>query len=438
MSCTRHEIMEFVKENEVKFIRLSFCDIFGQKKNIAIMARELEQVLENGMPFDGGAVAGFAGTARSDLVLMPDLNTMAALPWRPGPGRVLRFFCDIKTPEGTSFPLDSRCVLKNAVEKAAERGYGCTVGAECEFTLFKTDESGDPTAIPIDRGGYLDIAPLDRGEDIRREICLTLEEMGIYPETSHHERGHGQNEIDFRPGDALSCADNFLTFKNVVRAIASRNGLHASFMPKPIAEAPGNGLHVNLSLSQDGVNIFKNTNEGHSAAAESFIAGILAMAPEITLFLNPLANSYERLGRLEAPGYVSWSHQNRSQLIRIPAASGEKVRLELRSPDPAVNPYTAFALIIAAGFHGIDGGLRLPRPVNADLYKDRETAQRLIPLPPSLNEAIEIAKGSSFARAVIGQELFSKYICLKEKEAAETALPPDGSEAYRKKYFGII
>ncbi|MCL2068693.1 MAG: glutamine synthetase family protein [Oscillospiraceae bacterium] len=439
MNGTAHEVLEFVKENDIKFIRLSFCDILGGKKNIAIMADELEQAFESGVSFDAHAIRGFREVTRSDLFLFPDPGTLAVLPWRPGSGRVARFFCDIKKPDGSPFLHDGRILLKQAVERAAKLGYVCKVGAECEFYLFKTDENGDPANIPFDKGGYLDMAPLDRGEDIRREICLTLEEMGITPESSHHEQGPGQNEIDFKFGDAVANADNFQTFKYVVKAIAARNGLFASFMPKPIPGSPGSGVHVNLSLIKDGVNVFKNASEGHSKTAESFIAGILSRTPEITLFLNPISNSYERFGEFEAPKYVSWSHQNRSQLIRIPAAAGDKVRMELRSPDPAMNPYLSFALLIAAGLDGVEGGMELPPAVDADLYTaDKSVTNPLTPLPDSLEKAILLAENSAFVKGVLGDGLLEKFLALKKAEAAQYNAAKDKSEFYMERYFGII
>jgi glutamine synthetase len=317
--------------------------------------------------------------------------------------------------------MDSRQILKRATEKCAALGFVCMIGAECEFYLFKTDENGAPTSITVDKGGYLDIAPLDKSEDIRREISLTLEEIGIKPETSHHEQGPGQNEIDFKYSDALSSADNLISFKTMVRKIAARNGLFASFLPKPIKNAAGSGLHVNLSLSQMGKNIFKSNGE-HSKIAESFIAGILAKTREMTLFLNPLANSYERFGAYEAPKYVSWSHRNRSQLVRIPTATGEKVRMELRSPDPSINPYLAFALILEAGLEGIEQKLTLPPEVNADLYSaPQEITNSLEQLPQSLSEAMELARNSEFVRRVVGSELLDSFLKIKETETKFTS-----------------
>ena len=410
MNSTVQEVLGFVKENDVKFIRLGFCDIFGTQKSIQIMASELEYAFENGISFDAHAIIGFRDIVHSDLLLFPDPVTMVVLPWRPGPGRVMRFFCDIRNPDGSVFSKDCRFVLKRVVERAQKMGYSCKMGAECEFYLFKLDENGKRTTT-LDNGGYLDIAPLDKGQDIRREICLTLEEMGIQPETSLHEYGPGQNEIGFKFSDALECADNLQTFKTVVKTIAARNGLDASFKPKPLAKAAGNALHINLSLAKDGVNVFKNAKDGHSKIAESFIAGILAKTPEITLFLNPIENSYERFGEFEAPKYVSWSHQNRSQLVRIPAAIAEKVRMELRSPDTALNPYIAFALILSAGLDGIENKLPLPPAVDADLYTaDESITKSLTPLPNSFEKSMSLAAHSAFAKGVLGDELFAQYV----------------------------
>lgn len=440
MNSTASEVLEFVKENDVKFIRLVFCDPFGNQKNISIMADELPSAFESGVSFDAHAIRGFRDVTHSDLFLFPEPATLAVLPWRPGSGRVARFYCDIKNPDGTAFSHDGRYILKRVIEKCERMGYICNIGTECEFYLFKTDDNGEPAFTTLDRGGYFDISPLDKGEDVRREICLTLEEMGVHPEASHHEQGPGQNEIDFKFGDALSAADNLLTFKTVVKAIAARSGLFASFMPKPILDAAGSGLHVNVSLAQNGMNIFKNAAKGeHSLIVESFIAGILAKTPEITLFLNPLANSYERFGSYEAPKYVSWSHQNRSQLIRIPAAIGEKVRMELRSPDPSINPHIAFALILAAGLDGIENALPLPSAVDTDLYTaDKSVTNTLVPLPDSLDRAICLARNSELVRRVVGEELLHKYLTIKEAEVAAFTAANDKAAFYRERYFSVV
>ncbi len=439
MTNTANEVLEFVKENDVKFIRLAFCDPFGVQKNISIMPDELPSAFENGISFDASAIKAFRDVTKSDLLLFPDPATLSVLPWRPGPGRVVRFFCNIKNPDNSVFTRDSRYILKQAIKRCEDMGYGCQIGAECEFYLFKTDENGEPTQNTLDYGSYLDIAPLDKGENIRREICLCLEEMGLKPETSHHEQGPGQNEIDFKYSDALSSADNLLTFKSVVKAIAERNGLFASFMPKPLLAQSGSGLHINISLSQNGFNIFKNKDGEHSKIAESFIAGILAKTPEITLFLNPIANSYERFGKFEAPKYVSWSHQNRSQLVRIPAAIGEKVRMELRSPDPTVNPYLAFALIIEAGINGISQALPLPPVVNVDLYKAYDSLTReLVLLPDSLEAAIKLAENSELVKSVVGEDMLAKYIMFKKEEAALFGEAKDKEIFYKDRYFRFV
>lgn len=439
MTNTANEVIEFVKENDVKFIRLAFCDLFGTQKNISIMPDELPSAFENGVSFDASAIKGFRDVTMSDLLLFPDPSTLTVLPWRPGPGRVVRFFCDIKNPDKSIFTHDSRYILKRVIKRCEDMGYISKIGAECEFYLFKTDENGEPTENTLDYGGYLDIAPLDKGENIRREICLCLEEMGLRPEASHHEQGPGQNEIDFKFSDALNSADNLLTFKSVVKAIAARNGLYASFMPKPIRGESGNGLHTNISLSQSGFNIFKNKDGEHSKVAESFIAGVLQKAPEITLFLNPIANSYERFGEFEAPKYVSWSHQNRSQLVRIPAAIGEKVRMELRSPDPSLNPYLAFALIISAGLNGIENALPLPPAVDADLYKaDVSITENLALLPDSLDKSIALAENSEFIKNVLGDEMLRKYITFKKEEAANYRSAEDKNSFYKERYFKFV
>lgn len=440
MTNTIQDVLEFVNENDVKFVRLAFCDLMGFEKNLSIMSSELQSAFEHGVSIDGSAIKGFCDVTRSDLLLFPDPTTLMVLPWRPGPGRVVKFYCDIKNPDRSDFLFDSRLLLKRAIKRCEAMGFVCKIGAECEFYLFKTDDNGEPTAEPLDKGDYLDISPIDKGANIRREICLCLEEMGLYPETSHHERGPGQNEIDFKFSDALPCADNFLSFKSVVKAIASRNGLFASFLPKPIPRESGSGLHVNISLSQNGLNIFKAIDNNQVKAAESFIAGILERIVEMTLFLNPIPNSYERFGSFEAPKYVSWSHQNRSQLIRIPAATKqERVRMELRSPDPSLNPYLAFALIINAGLDGIEKKLILPPPQNIDFFKANEAELKDIRiLPGDLLNAIEIAEASDFVEKVVGKELVTNYIAMKKIEIEKYLNAIDKEAYYQDIYFKKI
>lgn len=435
MNQSDSEVLEFVAENDVKFVRLSFCDLFGVQKNIAIMAERLPKVFRHGLAFDASAVAGFGSVECSDLFLMPESSGVAILPWRPSHERVMRLYCAVKNPDGSDFEGDSRYILKQAVRRAADMGYFCRVGTECEFYLFRTDENDQPTKIPFDRGSYADITPLDRSENVRREICLSLEEMGLGPESSHHERGPGQNEVDFCYSDPLSAADNFLTFKSVAKSIAAQNGLFASFMPKPLEGECGNGMHINLSVLKNGKNLFQAQPQ-HSEHAESFIQGILERTAEITAFLNPLPNSYRRLGSFEAPGFVSWSHQNRSQLIRIPAArNGENLRMELRSPDTACNPYLAFALLIYAGLEGIEQKKKLAPPCNENLFEAQDYADQngIRRLPGSLAEALELAEGSEFIRRALPERVVSRYLQAKREEW-ECYQRAEDKEAYDLKH----
>ena len=339
MSYTPNEVMQYVSEEDVKFIRLAFCDVFGKQKNISIMPDELKRAFEYGIAIDASSVAGFGGEVHSDLLLHPDPSTIAVLPWRPEHGRVVRMFCDISLPDGRDFEADGRKILENAVKDAEKKGIEFFFGSEMEFYLFNRDERGEPTREPYDRAGYMDIAPEDKGENVRREICLTLEQMGIKPESSHHEEGPGQNEIDFRYSSPITAADHAVTFRAVVNTIAARNGLFADFSPKPISDKAGNGMHINISAKES----------SGKDVLPFVIAGIMNRIRDITVFLNPCEKSFERLGKNKAPKYISWCTENRSQLIRIPAAEKEYRRAELRSPDPMCNPYLAFALIIPAG-----------------------------------------------------------------------------------------
>ncbi len=407
MKHTAQDILNYVEDNDVKFVRLAFCDIFGNQKNISVFAGDLPYAFEQGVCFDGSSIAGFMNTEESDLVLWPDPDTMTILPWRPTEGRVMRMYCDITLPNGRPFAGTSRGYLQSVVKRAKAMGLRCDVGCECEFYLFQTDEHGNPTRIPMDRGGYFDIAPLDKAENIRREICFAMEDMGLRPQHSHHESGFGQNEVDFMYSTALKSADNLNTFKSTVKAIADRNGLFASFMPKPMQDQAGSGMHVNVSIHRDGKNLFQGDIAPDSEAGH-FIAGILAHARELTCFCNPIPNSYTRFGSCEAPKYVSWSRQNRSQLVRLPSATGEFCRLELRSPDPSCNPYLVIGLILAAGLDGIEKKIPLPAPVNRNLFH-KSAAEGLESLPESLREAITIAAQSDFIAKELPVPLMNKY-----------------------------
>ena len=392
MLYTEEDVISYVEQEDVKFIRLAFCDVAGKQKNIAIMPQELRRAFSQGISFDASAVTGFGGVEESDLFLFPIPSTLTDLPWRPSRGKVVRMFCHICYPDGRPFPMDCRLLLENAVREAKQAGLAVQIGAEFEFYLFKTDADGNPTSQPFDHATYMDVAPEDKGENVRREIVLTLESMGISPESSHHEEGPGQNEIDFRYSDAMTAADNALLFTSVVKAVAVSNGLYADFSPKPIPEAAGNGLHINISVRHD--------NGEH--VSQYFMAGVLAHIREMTAYLNPTDASYRRLGERKAPRFVTWSPGNRSQLIRIPAAQGEYKRMELRSPDPMVNPHLAYALVIYAGLDGVKRKLLPPEPLNVNLYTaDRSVTAGLETLPGSLKEAKDIASESEFIRSVL-------------------------------------
>ena len=396
MSYTVNDVLEYVKEEDVKFIRLAFCDSRGAVKNLSVMPAELERAFNSGISFDASAIRGFESVERSDMLLFPDPDTLTVLPWRPSHGRVVRLFCDIRYPDGRPYELDCRTVLKNAVAFAKERGVVCNIGTEFEFYLFKTDENGERTEIPADSAGYMDVAPADKGENVRREICLTIEEMGLRPESSHHEEGPGQNEIDFKYADALKAADHAVIFKNAAETVAYKNGFYASFAPKPVTGKSGNGLHVNVSLAGADEKKFS-----------SFMAGILNRISEITCFLNPTEESYARLGEYKAPKTVCWARENRSALIRIPAENGEGRRMELRSPDPACNVYLAFALIIYAGTEGVTGEEILPEEYEGNAFECGDGAKTL---PENLYLAVKAAKEGEFVKKYLSEKIFRTFI----------------------------
>lgn len=389
MYYTEDEVLDYVKEEDVKFVRLAYFDLSGKQKNATIMASELPRAFTNGIAFDASAIDTFEEPNKADLFLFPDASTLSVLPWRPSAGKVIRLFCDIKNPDGTPYRKDCRHLLKTAVQKIkSECGVDLQFGTEFEFYLFKLDENGEPTKIPFDRAGYMDIAPEDKGENIRRNICFTLEQMGITPEASHHEEGPGQNEVDFRYSEPLKSADNASTFKWIVRTKAAESGLYADFSPKPLQNLPGSGMHINISCSDSSKN-------------ENILAGILKHIEEITYYLNPTENSYNRLGEAKAPKYICWGKENRSALMRIPA-SKDKTRIEIRSSDPSCNPYIAFTLLIHAAIDGIKNNLKAPAPATENLF-DREVAKSVSykSIPDTLDEAREIAEKSDFIREIL-------------------------------------
>lgn len=394
---TENEVLDFIQEEDVKFIRLAFFDISGKQKNISIMPSELLHAFKEGISFDASAITGFESPDKSDLFLQPDPSTLAILPWRPSAGKVVRMFCNIKNPDGTPYKKDCRNILKNAVKKAKETcGIEIFIGAEIEFYLFKLNEKGEPTKEPFDRAGYMDIAPEDKGENIRRDICFTLEQMGITPEASHHEEGPGQNEIDFRYSDALTAADNTATFKWIVRTKAAANGLFADFSPKPLPEKPGSGMHINIS--------YKNLkNDDKNDYLPYMLGGIINHIEEMTYFFNPTEESYERLGEFKAPKYICWGKENRSALLRVPSGKND-IRFEIRSPDPSCNPYLAFALVIYAAIDGIKNKINPPQSVSENLFNENsnENSKKGLKLIPDTIDAAEnFAKNSDFIKEIL-------------------------------------
>lgn len=419
---TKEEIVELSKEKGVKFVRLQFTDILGTLKNVAIPIEQLPQALEGEMMFDGSSIQGFTRIQESDMYLRPDFDTFTLFPWRPQEGAVARLICDIYTPEGEPFIGDPRYVLKRAIEEAKEMGFSLYAGPEPEFFLFHLDEEGYPTTRTHDRGGYFDLSPNDLGEDTRRDIVLALDQMGFEVETSHHEVAPGQHEIDFKYADVLRTADNIATFKFVTKSIAQKMGLYATFMPKPIYGINGSGMHVHLSLFSNGNNIFYDATKrlNLSDTAYYFIGGLMGHAKAITAITNPTINSYKRLvpGH-EAPVYICWSAKNRSALIRIPAAHGEKTRVELRNPDPSANPYLALAVMLSAGLHGIKEKIDPGYPSSDNIYAmtpEELKREGIESLPPNLNEALTVLKEDPVIRSCLGSHVFEHFIKAKEIE----------------------
>ena len=419
---TKEDIMELVQDEDVEFIRLQFTDMFGQMKNVAITVSQLGKALDNRCMFDGSSIEGFARIEEADMILYPDLDTLAIFPWRPQQGKVARLICDVKRPGGEPFEGDPRYVLKRAVREAAELGYTFEVGPECEFFLFHTDENGLPTTITHEKAGYFDLGPLDLGENARRDMVLTLEDMGFIVESSHHEIAPAQHEIDFQYDEALAAADNIMTFKLAVKTIAKRHGLHATFMPKPKFGVNGSGMHINMSLAKDGKNIFSDPSDKNGLSREAywFIGGIMKHMKGMTAITNPLVNSYKRLvPGYEAPVYIAWSATNRSPLIRIPSSRGEHTRIELRCPDPSANPYLALAVCLRAGLDGIVNHIDPPESVDCNIFDltDEERKSRGIEaVPASLREAVSELGKDELIREVLGVHMADKYIRAKKEE----------------------
>ena len=419
---TREEILQMAEEEDVEFIRLQFTDMFGTLKNIAITARELPRALDNRCIVDGSFIAGIAGESEPDMYLRPDLDTFAILPWRPQQGKVARLLCDIYCPDGTPHERSPRYILKKTAREAKKEGYTCLVDPECEFFLFHTDDNGVPTTVTHEKAGYLDVSPVDLGENARRDIVLNLEDMGIEVESSHHETAPAQHEVDFKYGEVRTIADRIMSFKMTVRTIAKRHGLHATFMPKPRAEVNGSGMHIHFSLFKDGRNVFVNPGNPQELSEEAyyFVGGLLAHSKEMALITNPIVNSYKRLTPgYGAPIYVAWSAKNRSPLIRIPLTGDGIMAIELRCPDSAANPYLALAVCMAAGLDGIKQKIVPPSPVDrniSDLTEEERNAMQITLLPGSLGEAVAELKKDDFLCQVLGQEFVDGYINAKEEE----------------------
>lgn len=419
---TKQDIMDLVEEEDIEFIRLQFTDVFGTLKNIAVTKTQLTKALDNACMFDGSAIAGFARIEESDMYLHPDLDTFAVFPWRPQQGKVARIICDIYDVNGKPFEGDPRYVLRRALKKAEDMGYTFEVGPECEFFLFHYDDEGHPTTKINEQAGYFDLGPADLGENARRDMVLSLEEMGYEVEASHHESAPGQHEIDFKYDKALAAADNIMTFKLAVKTIAKRHGMFASFMPKPKSGVNGSGMHLNLSLSKDGKNIFSDTSDSRGLSKEAyyFIGGLLSHMKGMTAIGNPLVNSYKRLvPGYDAPNYMTWSLNNRTPLVRIPSARGGSARIELRSPDSAANPYLMLALCLAAGLDGIQNCISPPKEVSRNVYdmSEQEMEQNGIELlPGDLIHAIYELEKDSFLLDTLGPHISQKYISAKKEE----------------------
>lgn len=418
----KRQVLEKAREMNVKFIRLQFTDIYGVLKNVAITVEQLEKALDGELMFDGSSIEGFTRIEESDMYLKPDPSTFLVFPWRPKDGAVARLICDVYKADGTPFEGDPRYILKKTIKEAADLGYTMYVGPEAEFFLFQVDEQGRPTTITHDTAGYFDMSPVDLGENARRDMVLNLEQMGYEIEASHHEVAEGQHEIDFKYSDALDVADKVMTFKFVVRTIAQRHGLHATFMPKPIYGINGSGMHMNMSLFKNGENAFFDP-DGYkqlSQDAMHYIGGLLKNVRSLAAVTNPTVNSYKRLvPGYEAPVYLAWSAANRSALIRIPAKRGASTRVELRNPDPACNPYLAIACALAAGLDGIKNKIQPPAETSANIYHmndEERAAAEIASLPSSLHEAISELKENEVMRRTLGEHVFEKFIEGKLRE----------------------
>lgn len=422
MVYSENEILQYIEENDVKFVKLTFCSLDGKLKNISVLSSEMAAVFESGIRITAGKIKGFSIAGGRDIFLFPDAGTMTILPWRPSHGRVIRMFCYIRYADGTPFEGDSRWFLKKAMKEAVGKGYCFRFGTSSEFTIFRNDEAGLPTKTPHDFAGYCDIAPDDRGENIRRDVCLTLEQMGIHPVSSRHESGFGQHEIDFNASSALKAADTFLSFKSAVKSVAERNGVHASFMPKPLRGACGNGMHIAFNVFPGGDFIEERSYEPEGEPNYA-AAGVMKYIREFALFTNSTVNSYKRLGEFSAPRNIVWSDEEEGQLIMM-NVNGTDSPVELRAADCACNPYFVFGLIIYAALEGIRNKLQLP-----EKNSGREK------LPVNLEEAVQCAEKSEFLKKYIPQAVLEQYIQAGSSEWKEYSAAYDKEAFEDQKYF---
>lgn len=428
MIYTETDVLQYVRENDVKFVKLQFSDIFGFQKNISINSSELDRAFSKGFSIDASYHYGLLG-CEENLLLMPDASTLSILPWRPHQGGVARLLCEVKNPDGSDFIANSRAILNKAVSAAKKKGITFKIKTSCEFYLFKNDDEGNPTKISHDNAGFMDVAPLDRGENIRREICLALEQMDFSPESSCHEAGPGHNEIDFQYASPLSAADNFITFKSVVKNISDLNGLYATFMPKPFDDKPGSGLHIGIKLYKNGKNIFNVYQPKSDSIQENIIAGILNRIKEMTLFASTTVNSYKRFGKFNVPKYISWSTKNTAQLLKVSVAADKSAKIILRSPDCACNPYIVLALIIYACLEGIENKERL------ESFEGGCDENSLEMMPENIIEAAQIAGNSDFINKYINHEIIEAYFNAANEQQQKYDLAADKNEFETENYF---
>lgn len=433
MIYSENEVLQYIEENDVKFVKLTFCDLDGQLKNISVLSSEIAYIIKNGIQITAKKIHGFSIASGADLHLFPDCATMIPLPWRPQQGRVIRLFCYIKYADGTHFEGDSRYILKKAIRTAVDKGYCFRFSTSCEFTLFRLNENGVPTKIPHDYAGYCDAAPDDKGENIRREICLTMEQMNIHPISSHHESGHGQHEIDFSASSALKAADTFMSFKSAVKSVANNNGIHASFMPKPDKNDCGNGMHISMSVMKE-KEFFNAESERTNPLSDDTMyaaAGIMEYIRDFSIFTNSNVNSYTRLGEFSAPRFITWSHKDISQLIRI---TENELPITLRAPDCACNPYLVFALMIYASIEGIENKTE----ISDEIYEDVFNTDKYRLIPSTLIEAVECAENSDFLRKYIPNNVLKFITDDRRHEWNDYCNAADKEEFEKQKYFYSI